>query len=167
MERRWRRLGMLAGTLRAPTAAAAVPGATSPTIGTARAAELEQRMGGRSFLFRNDGGDRYTVEAPPRFELGPASDGAAALAFLDAQGFVVVRAAAGRAELAALRTLLWAELESLGRGIRRAEPATWHSFPDAPFAQSTVGLYVGQGLGQSELLWTARALPGVRYLVPF
>ena len=75
---------------------------------------------------------------------------------------MVVRAAAQPAELRALQTLLWDELEGLGLGLRRDDISTWGSFPDSPPAQASVGLFVGLGLGQSRLMWTARALPGVR-----
>lgn len=140
------------------TAAAGRP----TTISKRRAAELAVRLGGRSFLFSNDGADHYAVLTPPRFDLADEEAAAAAMSYLDKFGYLVVAAAAPPAVLQRLRSLLWLELEALGRGIQRDDPETWHGFPTEPFAQSTVGLYVGCGLGQSELMWTARALPGVR-----
>ena len=117
-------------------------------------------MGSRSFLFANDGQDAYQVATPPRFDL--AAEPAAAMAYLDAHGYCVIGAAAPPPALGRLQTLLWDELESLGRGLDRRDPGTWQNFPDMPFAQSTVGLFVGDGLGQSQLMWSARALPVVR-----
>jgi hypothetical protein len=149
-------------TAAAAAAAAAAAGGRPPTISERRAAELEAKLGGCSFLFSNDGADSYAVLTPPRFDLADEDAAAAAMSYLDEFGYLVVAAAAPPAALQRLRSLLWLELEALGRGIRRDDPATWHGFPTEPFAQSTVGLYVGCGLGQSEVMWTARALPGVR-----
>ena len=160
-----KRLAALAagvGATAAAAAAAAAAGGRPPTISERRAAELEAKLGGCSFLFSNDGADSYAVLTPPRFDLADEDAAAAAMSYLDEFGYLVVAAAAPPAALQRLRSLLWLELEALGRGIRRDDPATWHGFPTEPFAQSTVGLYVGCGLGQSEVMWTARALPGVR-----
>jgi hypothetical protein len=82
-----------------------------------RAAELEARLGGRSFLFSNDGADSYAVLTPPRFDLADEEAAAAAMSYLDEFGYLVVAAAAPPAALQRLRSLLWLELEALGRGI--------------------------------------------------
>jgi hypothetical protein len=61
--------------------------------------------------------------AVPRFGVGEA---AAARQHLADEGFVVFRDVLAPAEVDAALRLLWADLASLGTGIARGDPSTWH-----------------------------------------
>ena len=59
----------------------------------------------------------------PRFGAG---EGAALLEFYRREGYAIVKAALGPAEVARALDLTWEYLESAGTGLARGEPRTWH-----------------------------------------
>lgn len=85
----------------------------------------------------------------------------ALLAHLATHGYAVVRGVAGRNELSRARQLLWAFLRQAA-GWRRGAPWTWTDDSLARIGQVHFGIVDGGGVGQSNLSWYVRTLPGVR-----
>ena len=94
---------------------------------------------------------RTNVEVP-RFDPGPE-----ALAYLQREGYVVVKSVANSTELAQARALLWDFMESAGVGVSRDKPASWQLMNPNQY-----GIVWGFGSGQSKFLWHIRMLPRLR-----
>lgn len=98
-------------------------------------------------------------EASPRFDVcDPAM-----LAYLDENGYAVVKDVVGSAEeLVRLRTLLWRFLESNATGWREGCPETWSDEGMCKVGSAGTGILWGNGVGHSDFLWAARTLPAVK-----
>ena len=86
-------------------------------------------------------------------------DRAAWLQHLGDEGFVVLRGAVPAAAVDRARDLHWDWLESLGSGILRDDPRTWHdrAWP----GMATAGFMQSHGGGHSAAMWHVREQPAV------
>ena len=92
-----------------------------------RLAKTLQNMTRNAWL-RNE---RARVESAPqiiprRYFLGDK----AALKHMEKHGYVVYRSVCTNADIRESLLLLWRFLENSGLGIKRADPATWHDWPE-------------------------------------
>ena len=99
---------------------------------------------------------RVVPYAPPRYAYGAANDGERLRRALAEEGYVICRGAASAAELTELRDGLWAWLEAHST-MRRDRVDTWDDYPGEP----SHGQLIWGGIGQSDVQWKARTLPGV------
>lgn len=104
--------------------------------------------------------DGVQVEfASPRFHLDSSTNTAAAIKYLDDNGYVVIGSVADAGEIATAKDLLWSWLESLpDQGVNRKDPSSWTNWPGIP----GIGLIGGSGVGQTPYMWYLRGLPRVR-----
>ncbi|KAG8466152.1 hypothetical protein KFE25_001908 [Diacronema lutheri] len=86
----------------------------------------------------------------PRLEPGSAE----ARAHLAEHGYAVLASVLNETELRTARELLWRFMEGTRKGIRRADPRTWHRIGPNQF-----GIVWNSGAGQSELMWHVRSAP--------
>ncbi|KAJ1636256.1 hypothetical protein T492DRAFT_960676 [Pavlovales sp. CCMP2436] len=77
-----------------------------------------------------------------------------ATAHLRAHGYVVLAGVLNATELQMARELQWEFMEGSGKGIRRAEPTTWHRIKTNQY-----GIVWGSGAGQSAFMWYIRSAP--------
>ena len=79
---------------------------------------------------------------------------------LEREGFTVIRAVAGEEEVVKAQALTWEWLESLGTGIKKAEPDTWtHSAWPGHGMGVTM---VSQGAAHLGATWYLRGLPRLK-----
>jgi len=93
----------------------------------------------------------------PRFD----PDDLALLAFLNVNGYVVVKGVANAAEVAQAKSLLWQFFESQA-DMRRDQPSSWTNQRFSTVGDTTTGIIGGNGIGQSEACWFVRTRPRVR-----
>jgi hypothetical protein len=82
----------------------------------------------------------------PRFALGSPE----AKAFIEAEGYVVIRDVLSQAQVGTALDKLWGEIEARSEGVRRDDPTTWNNG------------WRTNGWGHDEALWYVRGLPNVR-----
>jgi len=80
--------------------------------------------------------------------------GAAALAHLNREGYVVIRDVANASELLYARELMWSFLEGAGVGVDRHSPRTWRKARPNQY-----GIVWEHGVGQSRFMWFMRTRP--------
>lgn len=92
----------------------------------------------------------------PRLEAGSLESAD----YLAEHGYVVIANALSGDEAAYALSLTWDFLASLGTGIDRSDPATWHDdrWPVAVHG----GIIPSQGIGHSEVQWFIRSVPSVK-----
>lgn len=81
-------------------------------------------------------------------------------AYLDENGFVVIKQVADTNHILKATSLMWNFLESLGTGIKKDDPETWKN-ANWPHALGT-GIISQYGIGQSDFMWYCRLIGNVR-----
>lgn len=129
-----------------------------------------------SYLDADSKGEEDLLDTAPceRFDIRDDSGREALLAHLDEHGFAVVAGVADEADVATAKDHLWDFLEtetasalenggvqSIG-AWRRGQPHTWSDAGFGRVGTQHNGIISAKGIGQSQLLWHCRTLPGVR-----